>query len=400
MSRRFDLCFVGLKCYDLLADKAVPKYLGGIERVFVALAKSLSASGLKVAFVTYDEGQNDVDLHDGITVFKAHGADAGVPVLRLLHPRMTAIWRAMKKADARYYLQMGAGVETLAVAFAVRGLIKDARFVYCVASNLDCEKDLRGIRSVHERFLYSLGLRQAHSIVAQTERQAAMLQENFGLGSHVIPMPCEVLSTESNGDTMAGNGVSVQTGSGRASASNGPLNVLWVGRTVAMKRLEWLLDLALLMPEAEFHVIGTANQDSEYSKGLVVRARQLANVHVYGRLSQADLVLRYRSAFVLCCTSSLEGFPTTFLEAWKVGVPVVTTFDPDRIVERMDVGISVATIPELQRAILQLQGDSKLYDRLSRNSEGLYRNQYSPEAIVRQYLEFISSGNKERWTAG
>lgn len=387
MSRRFDVCFVGLKCYDLLAGTAVPKYLGGIERVFVALAQSLSAGGVRVAFVTYDEGQAGVEVHEGITVLKAHRADAGVPVLRSVHPRMTAIWRAMRRADARYYLQMGAGVETLAVAIGTRGVVRrGARFVYCVASNLDCEKDLRGIPSVPERFLYALGLRTAHSVIAQTEGQAVMLRDNFGLGSQVIPMPFEA-SAGGGGDS--GQLAPHEPQNAGATPTEQAIDILWVGRTVEVKRMEWLLDLAGLMPEAVFHVVGTANQDSAYSRALVSRARKLTNVRVHGRLSQAELLARYRSAFVLCCTSSLEGFPTTFLEAWKLGIPVVTTFDPDRIVEGMEVGASAATVPGLQAAILRLRRDPELYERMGRNAAALYKSRFSPQAIVRQYLEFL-----------
>ena len=391
MSRRFDLCFVGLKCYDVLAGKPVPKYLGGIERVFVALAKSMSASGLDVAFVTYDEGQDDVEVHDGITVLKAHDADAGVPVLRLLHPRMTAVWRAMRSANARYYLQMGAGVETFAVAAGVRAMVRNgSRFVYCVASNLDCEKELRGIDSRHERLLYPLGLRRAHHVVAQTESQAAMLRSNFGLEARVIAMPFEALAPGADGEAAADETLAGRRLLDRAEAAFAGFDVLWVGRVVEPKRLEWLLELAELMPEATFHVVGTANKASDYSRNLVARATRLANVRVHGRLSQQDLAAFYAGAFVLCCTSSVEGFPTTFLEAWKVGVPVVSTFDPDGIIERRQAGVAVDSVGELRSAILELRSDRDRYVLLSRNAAELYREQYAPDAIVRRYVELLS----------
>jgi hypothetical protein len=38
-------------------------------------------------------------------------------------------------------------------------------------------------------------------------------------------------------------------------------------------------------------------------------------------------------------TSSIEGFPNTFLQAWIRGVPVVTFFDPDSLVQRLSLEV-------------------------------------------------------------
>jgi glycosyltransferase involved in cell wall biosynthesis len=48
-----------------------------------------------------------------------------------------------------------------------------------------------------------------------------------------------------------------------------------------------------------------------------------------------------KSAVALVSTSLHEGMPNTFLEAWSLGVPVLTlAFDPDGVVEREGLGIS------------------------------------------------------------
>ena len=52
-SSHFDACFVGLKCYDLLRGESIPKYLGGIERALVSLAKGMASLGHKVAFIEF-----------------------------------------------------------------------------------------------------------------------------------------------------------------------------------------------------------------------------------------------------------------------------------------------------------------------------------------------------------
>ena len=43
-------------------------------------------------------------------------------------------------------------------------------------------------------------------------------------------------------------------------------------------------------------------------------------------------------AGVFAHTSPAEGFPNAFLEAWSYGLPTVTCFDPDGIIERERIG--------------------------------------------------------------
>ena len=374
MNGPFDICFVGLKCYDLLANRPTPKYLGGIEKVLVALAKALARSGASVAFVTYDEGQPDIEVHDGVSVLKAQNATAGLPLLRLLHPRMTLMWRAMRKANASCYFQMGRGVETFATAVGVRLSAGKPAFVYCVASDLDCQSDLAGLTTFHERVLYRVGLRMATRIVVQTRRQAAMLEENHSLLSEVIPMPIEASSTDADTDVR------------RLRHSS---SILWIGRTVPVKRLEWLLDLAEILQDFTFDVVGTANQESDYASALVVRARSIANVRVHGRVSAEQLERLYADAFLLCCTSSFEGFPTTFLEAWKQSLPVVTSFDPDHQVSEYDVGVAANSVKEMSEAIRWLRVEPSIYAQKSSNAQALYKRSYAPEAIVAKYQDLV-----------
>src|SRR6185503_4911636 len=112
----------------------------------------------------------------------------------------------------------------------------------------------------------------------------------------------------------------------------GKPRVLWVGRFSPEKRLEWFLDLAAAVPEVEFHVLGAANRPSAYADALVRRAATLSNVVRHGHVAHDQVARFYAGARLLVLTSRFEGFPSTMMEAWSLGVPTVSTVDPDGVV--------------------------------------------------------------------
>jgi len=151
------------------------------------------------------------------------------------------------------------------------------------------------------------------------------------------------------------------------------------------------LDLAEMLPDVIFHVAGSANQGSEYERKLQTRADSLLNVKMHGRVSNEKLAMLYAESSILCCTSELEGFPTTFLEAWKQGIPVITTFDPDGIVEDEDVGFSVDTVDQIKEALNLVANNPASYETKSRNAIALYMSRYSPGVIVDQYKTLLNN---------
>jgi glycosyltransferase involved in cell wall biosynthesis len=365
-----NICLVGLKCYDQITASAVPRYLGGIETQLAALAKGLAAEGCDVSLITYDHGQADGERVDGVTVYKSYPPTGGIRGLRSIHPRSTHLWHAMRRAKADIYIQMGAGAETGQVAVGCRLLgTKPRKFVFCMASDANFGSHLEaGI----EGRVYGYGLRHADRIIAQTFHQKNGLQRATGLPSEVIPM-------------MAEPPFLVSAAERRAT----PARVLWVGRVTREKRLEWLLEVARNAPDVEFDVVGTPNQPSQYASTLLADAAALPNVHVHGRVSGEELAALYRQTVVVCCTSALEGFPTTFLEAWSCGIPVLTTFDPDGVVARHGLG-RVAVAPE--SLVLELRSmleSPSCYSALSTSATDYYLANHARETVSRRFRHML-----------
>jgi len=357
------VCIVGLKCYDHLAEKPIPQYLGGIETQMAVLARGLRNEGCEVSLITFDHGQPDEQMFHGVKALKSYPPMGGMRGLRGL-TRAKLLWRAMRRADADIYLQMGAGSETGWVAMGCNFKSSRARkFVFCLASDVDCEGPIGAKKISLENGLYRYGIKRAGLIISQTTKQKTNLEASMGLKSRIIPMA-----------------VAASTATGERRAKH----VLWVGRLMVEKRFEWLLEAARRCPELEFHVAGTPNSPSGYAAELMAAAAKIPNVKAHGRVSREQLDKLFQTSGQLCCTSMLEGFPTTFLEAWRCGLPVVTTFDPDNIVAREGLGRVVSTIDELVTQLREVP-KSDDYARMTASAKKYFMANYSIETVSRQF---------------
>ncbi|MBI1194373.1 MAG: glycosyltransferase [Gammaproteobacteria bacterium] len=350
------ICFVALNAFGALSSNN-KSHAGGIEQQQSLMAKWLAEKGWRVSMITWDEGFEDGVEVDGVKVFKMCRREDGVPVVRFLYPRWSSLNAAMKRADADiYYYNCGDLGLGQVVLWAHR---HDRKVIYSVASDPDCDPKLPVLKPLRERVLYRYGVNHCDRLFAQTHRQQAMLKEGFGRESVVLDMPSLGL-----GDAEGTNDF----------PDDGRFRVLWVGRISQEKRLEWLLEIAKRCPEMAFDVVGAANIGTEYSDRLMDEAGQIENVHMHGRVIRNEIGRYFRRASVLCCTSVYEGFPNTFLEAWSIGLPVVTTFDPDGVVRRNELGFVSVEMGGLVEALRKLAADDTARGALGRNAR-LYFNE-------------------------
>lgn len=314
-------------------------HIGGVERQAVLLARFLKKAGHEVSVITWaDNESSDWEDPFGIRMIGTCPADAGIRVLRFVAPRWTSLVRALNRANADVYFHNAAEVETGQIGLWCRQ--RNRKFVYSVASEPACTADLASLNGYTEKIFYRFGLRSANLIITQTRNQARLLSKHFGLDSLVLPMPCEApdLTTV-------------------AVAPSGPPNefrVLWVGRIVPLKRLEWLLAAAQALPDIHFDVIASANSEDSYSETLVARAHTMPNVSFVGRVPYDQVWSYYMSASALVCTSMYEGFPNTFLEAMATKTAIVSTFDPDQVISTHQMGRHVESEAQLTSVLKEL----------------------------------------------
>ena len=357
-------------------------HIGGVERQTSLLARWLASRGHQVSLITWDEGQPDSAEIDGVRTLKLCKEMEGIPGIRFIYPRWTSLNKALRRADADVYYQNCGEYVTGQVALWCR--FKSRRFVYSVAANADCEPDLPLMTKFRERILYRYGLRHADRVIVQTQAQHQMLVQNFDCAPVVIPMPCQgptdlaVIPSDPPDPERSG--------------------ILWVGRVCEVKRPDRFLELARSCPDLNFQLVGPED-GSEYSRRVIVRAKEIPNVSVSGPATYEQLSQFYRQALCLCSTSDFEGFPNTYLEAWSFGLPVITTYDPDDVIVRKKLGAVASDVPGLARSIRDLLASPDLWKSVSVNARQYYVENHSIEKVLPRFeqvfREALNNGIKK-----
>ena len=361
------ICIVGLDSYGMLSGEENPKYIGGESIQHVLLARAWRDLGHDVTMIVYDEGQGARREIDGITVIAAHSRHGGIRGLRFFHPRATRLLSALIGADADTYYQSPAGAYTGITGWFCR--TTGRRFIFRIASDSDCEKEHGRIQFWRDRKLYNYGLRSANVIAAQTEFQAQMLRENHGLESAIVNMMVETPKKNAGGER--------------------DIDVLWVSNLRALKRPELALELARQLPHVKFTLAGGPMPGGEtYYGDMLAAAARLPNVTMLGPVRYAETGALFDRAKVFLNTSSIEGFPNTFLQAWIRGVPVVSFFDPDSLIQRLSLGHTANSLDEMREAIrslLENDDDRQLTGRRARE----FATREFTNGVAARYLELL-----------
>jgi glycosyltransferase involved in cell wall biosynthesis len=367
------ICIVGLDSFGMLSRESNAKYIGGEAIQHVLLARAWRDLGHEVSMVVHDEGQGKRCKIDGITAIAAHTRDGGVPGLRFFHPRATRLLSALIAADAQVYYQSPAGAYTGITAWFCRATGR--RFIFRVASDSDCEKEHGRLEFWRDRKLFNYGLRHADVIAAQTEFQAQLLRENHDLESTVVNMMVE---PPRPGPQLIRD-----------------IDVLWVSNLRALKRPELALELARQLPQVKFTVVGGPMPGGlAYYEDMLAAAARLPNVTMLGPVPYAESAKLFDRARIFLNTSSIEGFPNTFLQAWIRGVPVVSFFDPDSLVQRLSLGRIASSLDTMREAIHDLLEGEVDRQIIGRRAREFATREYTT-GVAARYLELLDEKSQQ-----
>ena len=365
VSHRPHVCFVAPTTWPLLAGSLDIPVVGGAEVQQSLVAPALAARGWRVSMITLDFGQQDRTVVKGVTVHKLYKPDAGIPVVRFIHPRLTTLWRVLGRVGADVYYQRTAAALTGFLAAYCRRHGK--RSVYSGASDVDFIPGRQDVRLARDRWLFEHGLRNVDRVFVQNANQARDVRLNYGRESSLVP-----------------NCFEAPPGS-RADREG---YVLWVATVRAQKRPELLLDIARRLPHRRFVMVGGADigpRGEEYAAGVREAAGALPNVEYRGFLPFAEADRLFDGARLVVNTSVYEGFPNTFMQAWSRGVPAVAFVDTGSRQDGEPVYDIVSEVGDASARIERLMGDDAAWEAASARVSTHFRENHSLQAVVGAY---------------
>lgn len=207
-------------------------------------------------------------------------------------------------------------------------------------------------------FLFERGLKKSNLVFTQNELQRELLERNFKIKNSIL-LPQLVSEKEFY-----------------VKKQNGKLKILWIGSLKSEKAPEKYIDVvdAYSGNDIEFNMIGKI-LDSKYE---YVKELKKNNFRYIGPLSYQKTNELFKESDILINTSLNEGFPNTYVQAWRYGLMVISLgINPNNLLNGK-LGFCCSSTEE----IIQKINNIKDYNLLGENKE------YIEEYIDSNHSEF------------
>ena len=245
---------------------------------------------------------------------------------------------------------------------------KNKPFVFQIAHDFDVSHDgweRRHRRPVIKRLEMTVsryGLEHATHIIAQTRTQADLLSANYrkqasGVVRNFHPFPHDPIEKPSE-----------------------PVQVVWIANFKPFKRPEAFVDLAekmQVLKDVRFVMIGRPGASSLY-KGLHERIAAAPNISYMGELPLAKVNEVLSESHIFVNTSTAEGFPNTFIQAWlRRAVVVSLDVDTDGVLKRNQAGYLAGNAGQLERIVRRLVAEEDEREAMAARSDAYCREMHS-----------------------
>ncbi len=353
---------------DILSGRTTDR--GGAEKQIAHLAMALAGGGHQVYLLYGDDEQNEQQNKPG----DVHCRKINLMTWKRPSTIIT-LWRQLKQIQPDIiYARLPDDFLWLLSLFAQ--LHKKTKFVYALAHDAHCSPwHAYDYNPWFHNSFYALGLYNAHAVLTQHEGQSALVQPYVAGKIMRLPNlmhPC----VEKPRNYQATD-----------------FDAIWIAQVRPQKQLSIFLDLVEQLSNLSFAMIGGFNDtvDAQTQAALQERIWHLPNLTYLG-LQKSDDAMRFLAhSKVLVNTSSEEGFPNTMLEAWSLGVPVVSlTVDPDGVIQREAMGFVSGTFTQLCEDVQRLINSCMLNNELGVNGLAYVRNNHSLEIVLTAFEQLIN----------
>ena len=357
------ICFLAFGTFPLLSQHDTFYDVGGSELQQVLIGKELVKKGYNVVFIDFDYGQNQFEIVQGIKVIKTFKPKQKTNLWEyILH--IHTLWYALSKSNADiFYQRTGAYLVTRIYAKIVR-----KPFILAIPSDrlLSFAGEDRFIIRLFRHFDVS----HADHMIVQSNYQRELLKQNFGKDSTLIKSICVI-------DTV------------KVQKNPTPL-VLWVATLRELKQPQLFLNLAKQFPDVEFCMIGGPSSDMKFFDGIKSEAERIKNVRFLGFIPLHSVSNYFEKAWVFVNTSTMEGFPNTFFQAWSAFTPVLSlNVDPDEVICKNKLGFHSGNFAQMVTDLDTLIKNNELRQQLGSNGRHYVEKEHNVDRVISQYIDLF-----------
>lgn len=347
-STSLKVCFVCLDAFGLFYPQLnIP--FGGAQYRSYTLASGLARyTQCKVSFLVYDYGQGRKTKIKGISVFRTDST------------RLDGMYTRTKRLQRRLFDRINAMLhchgdlnDLYTQYYPNRDLLQTGADVFCIFGLTPTTlKQLRILRKAnkkvaifltHDEDVALLNYKDSveinrHGIkgdivwqifqggtafVCQNQLQLDRLKDHFNKRAFLLNNPIDTAG---------------------ACPTTAEL-ILWVGRDSSVKRPKLFLELAKAVPDQHFVMILNPSSMGDFD---FINQHKPENLELIPHVPATQIESYFRRAKLLVNTSTSEGFPNTFLQAGKYGVPVATLgIDPNGMISKQNGGYTFRDIDEM-----------------------------------------------------
>lgn len=169
--------------------------------------------------------------------------------------------------------------------------------------------------------------------------------------------------------------------------------VLWVGKVIWAKRVEWLFELLRKIPNARVVAVGGYNEEhfgDRYLRGLRAQYPDVAARATFtGEVPYSRVGLYLAAADVFAFPSRLEGMPNAVMEAMAAALPVVASDIPAHraLIRSGETGFLAGDSGEFVERVLALLGDPDLRSRIGGRAREMVRSEFTFSRVCSRYID-------------
>ena len=281
-------------------------------------------------------------------------------------------WLALKYIICiRPEIIISRGASRVLLPLSIFAKLFSTKLVFFSASDVNFEPGNELVGSWLNRKQYQCSIRHINYFVTQNQYQHDTLLTNYGKDSIVL--------FNIWGEVPLLNKIESKT-----------FDAVWIANFRRLKRAEWVIDAAEELPEYVFAMAGRDGADGDYYEVMKSKADAVSNIRFHGGVSFAAANELVSSAKVLLCTSTFEGFPNTFLQAWSNGIPVISTVDPSGIIKSNNLGEVVSSYKELITAIERILGDKDYYQTLCSSVTSFFQKTHAAQPGYNKLMKYLN----------